>query len=281
LVHFDDYSHPNIFAMNSWDEIIIETVAPYDKPNLTWPIKINWISPWDSVMITVKDIKLSNKWVMFFGHNKKEPRSWILRNDTEGSIEKEVEVINNVVKFNDDISFTANPMVWRIQIIWENNKENIGLYWWNMDTKELWIWSTLLLYDEFWYGKFILWDVHASMWDWEICWTGVEIPASVYIKIEVVKNTQKHNPIIINQDKIILLATSLIHEDAYITCIKDAVKFLQKQHWMSFEEINCLVSAVCDLWISTIVSKFYTYKISIPSKILPNRKNIIQNRPLK
>lgn len=212
---------------------------------------------------------------MFFGHNKNEPWSGVLRNQSKNPIEKTIKLVWNKLEFTKDIILETRPMVWWIAILDANTKNDTGDHGWNMDTKELWIGTTLVLHDTSGIWKIILWDVHALMGDGEICWTGVEIPANVEIQIDIIHNTRNHRPLLITSDYIITIATRDTHEKAYTQCIADMVAYVQQEHSLSFEEANWFVSAVCDLRVSTVVSRLCTYKILLPIQYCKNRKDLI------
>ncbi len=270
LIDRNDHKRPSAIIVKPWEIFQIETVAPYDKPNLTGPVQIEWVQKWDTIAITIHDIKLWNDGVMFFGHNKDEYRSGVLRKETDSSIEKRIPIVNNLLQFDKDLKIPISPMVWWISLINESIQDDTGDHGWNIDTKELAVWSTLFLHDKDWCGKILVGDVHAAMGDGEVCGTGIEISAQVQVSVEIISRTKAHRPILVTDTHIICLATRDAHEEAYSQCIRDMVGFVQENYWFSFAEANCFVSVVCDLRVSTVVANRPTYKILIEKKYLEN-----------
>ncbi len=268
LVDINDFNAKEVIKINSGDELIIETTTPEKKPNLTGPILINDINQGDTVAITIKEIKLLNDGILFFASSKVEPWGGVLKDKAGHSLDKKVDIQNNVVRFSPNISFNVSPMVGWIALI--NNKIDYdpGDHGGNMDIKELKVGSTLFLHDKEGCGKFLLGDVHALMGDGEICGTGVEISSEVTIRVDVIKKTKEHRPIIVNDEYFITIASRKTHEEAYRQCTLDMVNLLMESQKISFEEANVLLSAIGDLRISSVVSSVLTYKMIIKKEYL-------------
>ncbi|MFR4802011.1 MAG: acetamidase/formamidase family protein [Eggerthellaceae bacterium] len=57
-------------------------------------------------------------------------------------------------------------------------------------------------------------DVHAAMGDGELCGTGIEIPAEITVKVQLVKNFELHWPVLETHDKWYVNANAPKYDEA-------------------------------------------------------------------
>lgn len=267
LVDTSDYSVKEAVCIKSGESLIIETVTPEKKPNLTGPILVEGVEHGDTLAITIEKINLLNDGILFFASSN-EPWGGLLSENAKAPLNKRVDIKDGIIHFSPEISFGIQPMVGWIALM----NEAVGFdpcdHGGNMDIKELQEGTTLYLHDTFGKGKFLLGDVHAVMGDGEICGTGVEISADVIVKVDVIKNTQEHRPIILTKTNFVTVASRKSHEEASRQCVSDMVGYIMKSQGLSFEEANVFLSSIGDLRISSVVSHIKTYKMLVDRKFL-------------
>lgn len=147
----------------------------------------------------------------------------------------------------------------------------------NMDTKEVKV-GTTLYFDVNQPGAlFALGDCHAIMGDGEVCFTGLEIPADVTVRLTVIKSNQPIGwPLLETEKEIMLIASGDTIELASKEAVAPIVQVLSKLHNISWEEAYIMASLVVDVRISQLVDPKMTVRAAV-SKHYLTAEQFLQN----
>jgi amidase len=99
-------------------------------------------------------------------------------------------------------------------------------------------------------GMFAVGDMHASMGDGEICFTGVEIAGEVDIRFELLKGKQATWPVTELQDSWLPHATADVYDDALKLVAEEAARLLVDEHGFSMEDAFIFLSVACDAGVA-------------------------------
>ena len=93
---------------------------------------------------------------------------------------------------------------------------------------------------------FAVGDMHASMGDGEICFTGVEIAGEVDIRFDLLKGKQATWPVTELADRWLPHATAYDYADALQLVSEEAARMLVDEHGFSIEDAFIFLSVACD-----------------------------------
>ncbi len=99
-------------------------------------------------------------------------------------------------------------------------------------------------------GLFAVGDMHASMGDGEICFTGVEIAGEVDIRFQLLKHKQATWPVTELADRWVPHATADGYEEALALVSEEAARLLVDEHGFSIEDAFIFLSVACDAGVA-------------------------------
>jgi amidase len=99
-------------------------------------------------------------------------------------------------------------------------------------------------------AMFAVGDMHASMGDGEICFTGVEIAGEVDIRFDLLKGKQATWPVTELADRWVPHATADHFDDALKLVSEEAAKLLVDEHGFSVEDAFIFLSVACDAGVA-------------------------------
>ena len=99
-------------------------------------------------------------------------------------------------------------------------------------------------------GLFAVGDMHASMGDGEICFTGVEIAGEVVVRFDVLKGKQATWPVTELEDRWLAHATALELPEALDLVSEEAARLLVDQWGFTIEDAFIFLSVACDAGIA-------------------------------
>jgi len=99
-------------------------------------------------------------------------------------------------------------------------------------------------------GMFAVGDMHASMGDGEICFTGVEIAGEVDVRFDLLKGEQSTWPVTELPDRWVPHATADEYDEALSRCADEAARLLVDQHGFSIEDAFIFLSVACDAGVA-------------------------------
>jgi len=97
---------------------------------------------------------------------------------------------------------------------------------------------------------FAVGDMHASMGDGEICFTGVEIAGEVDIRFEVLKGKQATWPVTELAGSWLPHATADDYDDAVRLVAEEAARLLVDEHGFTMEDAFIFLSVACDVGVA-------------------------------
>jgi amidase len=97
---------------------------------------------------------------------------------------------------------------------------------------------------------FAVGDMHASMGDGEICFTGVEIAGEVDIRFDLLRGKQATWPVTELADRWIPHATADAFDEALQLVSEEAARMLVDEHGFSPEDAFIFLSVACDAGVA-------------------------------
>jgi amidase len=99
-------------------------------------------------------------------------------------------------------------------------------------------------------GMFAVGDMHASMGDGEICFTGVEIAGEVDVRLDLLKGRQATWPVTELRDRWVPHATADTYDEALALCAEEASRLLVDQWGFTIEDAFVFLSVACDAGVA-------------------------------
>lgn len=119
---------------------------------------------------------------------------------------------------------------------------------------------------------FALGDVHAAQGDGEVCGTGVEVPAIVRVKLDLIKGKTIEWPRIESPLEIMTVCSARPLEDAARLAVRELIKWLVADYGLQELDAYMLLSVAGNVGISQIVDPAYTVVAKIKKEILSQLK---------
>lgn len=247
-------SEDYVFDVLDWDHI---------NP-ATGPVYIEEAKAGDVLKVEILDIKLADEGTMCC-----LPENGVLGNDVVESQVKKVKVEDGYCMFND-LRLPINPMIGVIGVAPEHEPIPCGTpgkHGGNMDNTRIAPGATLYL-PVFKDGAFFaLGDVHACMGDGEIMVSGVEICATVTVKVEVIKGITIKEPRLEDKDYIYTISSNEDIEKAIYSATKTMNEIIQKHLGYTLNEAGMLLSAAGHVKICQVVDPERTVTMALPKTI--------------
>lgn len=240
-----------------------------DKLNpATGPLYIEGAESGDILKVEILDIEVASEGVALT-----IPQGGALGDLVSEPVTKTIPIKDNRAYFNDHINFPIKPM---IGVIGVATSEQNGIiptstphkHGGNMDTKEITKGSILYLPVEQDGALLALGDLHGVMGDGELCFTGLEIPGQVKLKVDLIKNKKIEWPILETQEDIMVIASERSMDSALHSSASTLVAYISKAKNISFEEAYILASLNMDIRISQVVNPLVTLRAAIPKDII-------------
>jgi amidase len=99
-------------------------------------------------------------------------------------------------------------------------------------------------------GMFAVGDMHASMGDGEICFTGVEIAGEVDVRFELLKAKQATWPVTELPDRWVPHATADDYDEALRLVSEEAARLLVDEHGFTIDDAFIFLSVACDAGVA-------------------------------
>src|SRR5207302_405730 len=163
------------------------------------------------------------------------------------------EVRDGMIRMNDRVSFPARPMVGVVGVATDGETLSNGLagrHGGNLDDHLHRKGARIFLPVRRPGGMFAVGDMHASMGDGEICFTGVEIAGDVTIRFDLLKGKQATWPVTELGDRWVAHATAADYDDALKLCAEEAARLLVDEWGFSMEDAFIFLSVACDAGVA-------------------------------
>jgi amidase len=214
----------------------------------TGPVAVRGAEPGDSLIAEILDVR-----PIEWGVATLIPGFGQLIDDVQSPVTRLFDVRDGEIRMNDRVRFPAKPMVGVVGVATDGEELSNGLagrHGGNLD-------------DHF-HGKgariyfpvrqpgamFAVGDMHASMGDGEICFTGVEIAGEVDIRFDLLKGKQATWPVTELADSWLPHATADVYDDAVRLVAEEAARLLVDEHGFTMEDAFIFLSVACDVGVA-------------------------------
>lgn len=265
------------FFQQIYDESQVLESIDYDLLNpATGPIYVEDAEPGDLLKVNILDIEVGPKGVAavvagegVLGEQVKNPKIRI------------IDIVDNHAIYAENIKIPIDPMIGVIGVApakedgeWATNSP--WKHGGNMDTTDIRAGSTLYFSVNQKGALLALGDCHAAMGDGEMCFTGLEVPAKVLLRLEVIKGKSIKWPIVETKDHTMVIASGDSIDEAIYEASNQAIGHISDSLDIQWEDAYILGSLVVDLKISQVVDPKVTVRAAIPKNIA-STKQIIES----
>lgn len=250
------------------EEVLFESTDWESINPATGPLKIEGAEAGDTLKVEIKKIKLNNQGVMISSPDMGYLEEFISESET-----KIIKIENNKAIFNDKIKIDLNPMIGVIGTSPGKNEKAVpcgtpASHGGNMDTKIIKEGSTLYLPVKVAGAMLAMGDLHAAMGDGEVGVTGIEIAGEVTVKVDVIKDKDLSDPMVETENAFYTIASGINVDAAVKKASNNMFRFLKEKLGLHNNEINMLMSVICDLQISQVVDPEKTARMRVDKKAL-------------
>jgi amidase len=214
----------------------------------TGPVAVRGAEPGDSLIAEILDIRPAR-----FGVATLIPGFGQLIDHVKSPLTRMFEVADDEIRMNDRVSFPARPMVGVVGVATDGETLSNGLagrHGGNLDDHLHGAGARIFFPVRQPGGLFAVGDMHASMGDGEICFTGVEIAGEVDIRFDLRKGQQATWPVSELADRWLPHATAETFEEALALVSEEACRMLVDQWGFSMEDAFIFLSVACDAGVA-------------------------------
>lgn len=248
------------------------TEIDFSKVNpATGPIEIKGAAPGDLLVVEILDIQVESK-----GFMVAIPGEGGFGDIIKDSVTKLVPVKDGKFWFTPELSFPINPMVGVIGVAPASGTKpcgEIGDHGGNMDAKVICKDARIYFLVQAEGAMLAMGDAHAGMGDGEAVICGVEVPAEVQVRVDLIKNPEfkPPRPVVELGDHFIAIGHGPSLDEAASRALHDMMELVYYKTGMNRAEIAMLISAVGNLKVCQIVDPQKTARIEMPKSILKSQ----------
>jgi amidase len=214
----------------------------------TGPVAVRGAEPGDSLIAEILDVR-----PIEWGVATLIPGFGQLIDAVQAPLTRLFEVVDGEVRMNDRVRFPARPMVGVVGVATDGDDLSNGLagrHGGNLDDHLHGKGARIYFPVRRPGGMFAVGDMHASMGDGEVCFTGVEIAGEVDVRFDVLKGKQATWPVTELADRWVPHATALHYDEALKLCTEEAAKLLVDEWEFSVEDAFIFLSVACDAGVA-------------------------------
>jgi amidase len=233
--------------IQSEDDLVTE--IDFSRVNsATGPVAVRGAEPGDSLVVELLEVNPGPT-----GFATLIPGFGQLIEHVRSPLTRVFRVEGDTIHMNDRVNFPLRPMVGVVGVATDG--EEVGNGWagrhgGNLDNHLHGPGARIYFPVQQPGGLFAVGDMHASMGDGEICFTGVEIAGEVVARFDVLKGKQATWPVTELEDRWIAHATALELPDALELVSEEAARLLVDQWGFSMEDAFIFLSVACDAGIA-------------------------------
>ena len=233
--------------IQSEDELVTEIDLTRIN-SATGPVAVKGAEPGDSLVVELLDVRPDRR-----GFATLIPGFGQLIDQVSSPVTRMFRVENGWIQMNERVRFPAKPMVGVVGVATDGDTLTNGLagrHGGNLD--------------DHWHGKgariyfpvrqeggmFAVGDMHASMGDGEICFTGVENAGEVDIRFDLLKGKQATWPVTELEQSWVAHATADDYADALKLVSDEAARLLVDEWGFSMEDAFIFLSVACDAGVA-------------------------------
>jgi amidase len=211
----------------------------------TGPVAVRGAEPGDSLVAEILEIRPGPR-----GFATLIPGIGQLIDKVRSPVTQVFEVEGDTIRMNERVSFPTRPMMGVIGVA--TGGDEVGNGWagqhgGNLDNHLHGPGARVFLPVRQTGGMFAVGDMHASMGDGEVCFTGVEIAGEVTIRFDLVKGKQATWPVTELGDRWVAHGTAgPDFMEALDNACEEAARLLVQQWGFTMEEAFIFLSVACD-----------------------------------
>jgi amidase len=214
----------------------------------TGPVAVRGAEPGDSLVAEILDVR-----PIEWGVATLIPGFGQLIDQVQAPLTRMFEVRGGEIRMNDRVSFPARPMVGVVGVATDGETLSNGLagrHGGNLDDHLHGKGARIFFPVRQPGGMFAVGDMHASMGDGEICFTGVEIAGEVDIRFELAQGQAGDVAGDGARDRWLPHATADDFADALKLVSEEAAKLLVDEHGFTPEDAFVFLSVACDAGVA-------------------------------
>jgi amidase len=233
--------------IRSEDDLVTE--IDFERVNAaTGPVAVRGAEPGDSLVVEILDVE-----PIEWGVATLIPGYGQLIDQVQAPLTRRFKVENGVVEMNERVRFPARPMVGVVGVATGGETLSTGLagqHGGNLDNHLHGPGARIYFPVRQPGGMFAVGDMHASMGDGEICFTGVEIAGEVDVRFDLLKGKQATWPVTELERSWVAHATAPEFDEALALVCEEAARLLVDEHGFSIEDAFIFLSVACDAGIA-------------------------------
>jgi amidase len=214
----------------------------------TGPVAVKGAEPGDSLVAEILDVR-----PVQVGFACLIPGFGQLIDQVESPVTRLFRVEDGWIEMNERVRFPAQPMVGVVGVATDGETLTNGLagrHGGNLDDHLHGKGARIYFPVRQPGGLFAVGDMHASMGDGEICFTGVEIAGEVDIRFELLKDKHGTWPVTELADRWVPHATANDYDQALQLCSEEAARFLVDEWGFTMEDAFIFLSVACDAGVA-------------------------------
>jgi amidase len=230
-------------------ELDLVTEIDFSRLNsATGPIAVRGAEPGDSLVVELLAVRPVER-----GFATLIPGIGQLIEDVRSPLTQVFRIEGDTIHMTDRISFPLRPMVGVIGVATDGETITNGFagrHGGNLDNHLNGPGATVYLPVRQPGGMLAIGDMHASMGDGEVCFTGVEIAGEVTIRVDLLKGKQGNWPVTELADRWVVHGTAgQDFMEALDNAVEEGARFLVDQWGFTIEEAFVFLSVACDAGI--------------------------------
>jgi amidase len=214
----------------------------------TGPVAVKGAEPGDSLVAEILDVRPID-----VGFACLIPGFGQLIDQVKAPVTRLFRVEDGWIHMNEHVRFPAQPMVGVVGVATDGETLGNGLagrHGGNLDDHLHGKGARIYFPVRQPGGMFAVGDMHASMGDGEICFTGVEIAGEVDIRFDLLKGKQGTWPVTELADRWVPHATADDYDDALRLVSEEAARLLVDEWGFSMEDAFIFLSVACDAGVA-------------------------------
>lgn len=214
----------------------------------TGPVAVRGAEPGDSLVAEILEVN-----PIEWGVATLIPGFGQLDHRVESPVTRIFKVADGMIEMNERVRFPARPMVGVVGVATGGEELSNGLageHGGNLDNHLHGPGARIHLPVRQPGGMFAVGDMHASMGDGEVCFTGVEIAGEVVVRLGLVKGRQGRWPVTELPGSWVVHGTAPELDVAIALACDEAAKLLVDDWRMSIEDAFIFMSVACDVGIA-------------------------------
>jgi amidase len=233
--------------ITSEDDLVTE--IDFERVNsATGPVAVKGAEPGDSLVAEILDVR-----PIEVGFACLIPGFGQLIDQVQAPVTRLFRVEDGWIQMNERVRFPARPMVGVVGVGTDGETLGNGLagrHGGNLDDHLHGKGARMYFPVRQPGGMFAVGDMHASMGDGEVCFTGVEIAGEVDIRFDLLKGKQGTWPVTELPDRWVPHATADDYDEALRLVSEEAARFLVDEWGFSPEDAFIFLSVACDAGVA-------------------------------